>query len=158
MELKDLVGRHKLSGVDYMPSIMEDEFYNCGNDILLCLDGITYLMTEDGDDGWRSYVSRIEVTERDVPINPESILEMRKLLYMVCTNFLPQPEIFPWAGGGGVQVEWEFKDYHIEVDSSDEGIELFICRDDVWEDGVTLKMRDIQDCFNVVKGVMEGIK
>ena len=66
MELKDLVGRHKLSGVDYMPSIMEDEFYNCCNDILFCLDGITYLMTEDEDDGWRSYMSEIEVTGRKI--------------------------------------------------------------------------------------------
>ena len=67
MELKDLVGIHKLSGVDYVPSTRNKEPYDYyGNDILFCLDGITYLITEDEDDGYRSYMTELEITDRQI--------------------------------------------------------------------------------------------
>lgn len=50
MELKDLQGVHKLFGVDYIPSIRNElklfDVTELGHDILICLDGVTYLMTE----------------------------------------------------------------------------------------------------------------
>lgn len=67
MKLKDLVGKHKLSGVDYMPSLRNKEKYDdYGNDILFCLDGVTYLMTENEDDGYRSYMTDLEITDRKI--------------------------------------------------------------------------------------------
>lgn len=67
MELKDLVGKRILSGVDYIPSRMKcTDCKEYGNDILFCLDGINYLMTEDEDDGYRSYMTELEVTSRKI--------------------------------------------------------------------------------------------
>lgn len=68
MELKDLIGRHKLSGVDYVPSTREkiSKLEDYGNDILFCLDGITYLITEDEDDGYRSFMTELDITDRTI--------------------------------------------------------------------------------------------
>ena len=52
MELKDLAGRHKFSGVDYTPEA-----------VLFCLDGITYFAEEDPDDGYRSYLRELKVSD-----------------------------------------------------------------------------------------------
>ena len=57
MELKDLAGAHKLSGVDY----------SCAYDvitILFCLDGITYEAISDPADGYRSYMKELSITEK----------------------------------------------------------------------------------------------
>lgn len=62
MELKDLVGKHQLSGVDYADG---DYMKDIGISIMFCLDGITYIAVEDPDDGYRSYMREIVVS--DIP-------------------------------------------------------------------------------------------
>lgn len=63
VELKDLVGLHKLTGVDFETEKIKDY---CGNFedaqvIRFCLDGKTYVATEDPSDGYRSCMSSLEV-------------------------------------------------------------------------------------------------
>lgn len=50
MELKDLVGRHMLSGVDF-------GYNNGANEVRFILDGNGYSASEDESDGWRSYLN-----------------------------------------------------------------------------------------------------
>ena len=65
MTLSELVGIHTFSGIDYVPSVMnKDRWDNFGNDILFCLDGVTYVMTEDEEDDYRSAMTDLEITER----------------------------------------------------------------------------------------------
>ncbi|MBN3451381.1 hypothetical protein [Clostridium botulinum] len=83
MELKDLVGNHKLSGFEYgtekykdiLGGIDDREF------IIFILNGIKYLASEDPDDGYRSVMNELEITDRKVsnifkPI--DVICKMRK--------------------------------------------------------------------------------
>lgn len=64
MELSDLVGLHKLSGVDYSSESVEHygemEGRNCINFVL---DGKTYTALEDSNDGYRSTMSEIKVSD-----------------------------------------------------------------------------------------------
>jgi hypothetical protein len=67
MELRDLSGEHLFSGVDYIPSTSaKDEWDDFGNDILFCIDGVNYIMTEDQADGYRSYMTELEITNREI--------------------------------------------------------------------------------------------
>lgn len=59
MELKDLVGLHKLSGVDISTE-------NDAAVIKFVLDKITYKATEDPEDGYRSSCRELQVTEEKV--------------------------------------------------------------------------------------------
>lgn len=59
MKLKDLAGAHTLSGVDY---IFDDHF---GNRVLFCLDGITYEAVENPDDGYRSYMEELVISDKE---------------------------------------------------------------------------------------------
>ena len=59
MELKDLVGKHYFSGFD---TIMIDDY----EVVRFVLDSKTYKATEDPSDGYRSYLSDIEVTNEIV--------------------------------------------------------------------------------------------
>ena len=73
--LEDLIGLHKLSGVDYSTETIKtysdsDELANAINFVL---DGITYTAIEDDNDGYRSamqqiYVSRFKVTNKFKPV------------------------------------------------------------------------------------------
>lgn len=67
MELKDLQGCHKLSGVDYVTSEKERTWFdNYGNDIVICIDGTNYVLTENEDDGYRSFMEEILITDRTI--------------------------------------------------------------------------------------------
>lgn len=69
MELKDLVGRHLLSGLDSVQEEVENGYggYNdTVNVIRFVLDGITYKAIEDPDDGWRSYLGELNVSTEPV--------------------------------------------------------------------------------------------
>lgn len=79
IELKDLAGRHKLSGVEYMCGTSYE-----GAFVKFCLDGVTYVAKENPDDGYRSYMEDLEITntpcwnvfpEQDVFCDYESIEE-----------------------------------------------------------------------------------
>ena len=61
MELKDLAGkRRQLSGVDYAAGKYAE---NIGISIMFCLDGVTYVAIEDPDDGYRSYMKDLAVSD-----------------------------------------------------------------------------------------------
>jgi hypothetical protein len=66
MELKDLVGKHILSGVEYSNVIINDGWRN-NNEECVCvkftLDGTTYTAVEDPEDGYRSACGDIEISE-----------------------------------------------------------------------------------------------
>lgn len=73
-ELNDLIGLHKLSGVDYSTEHIKDygDMQQC-NAINFVLDGITYTAVEDANDGYRSAmreikVSHFKVTNRFKPV------------------------------------------------------------------------------------------
>lgn len=64
MELKDLAGEHELTGVDQ--DTCEVEGYSgprVANAILFALDGKTYRVTEDDNDGYRSSADEIQQVE-----------------------------------------------------------------------------------------------
>lgn len=60
MELEDFVGKHLFSGVDYAET---SEKEGIGLNVLFCIDGVTYLAEEDEDDGYRSYMKELVVSE-----------------------------------------------------------------------------------------------
>jgi hypothetical protein len=64
MELEDLVGKHILSGVDEDSKSIEryGSLENC-NVINFVLDGTTYSATEDPEDGYRSSMDEIIVSD-----------------------------------------------------------------------------------------------
>ena len=75
MILKDLVGEHKLSGVDYSNGCDDGAM-----SVLFCLDGVTYEAVEDPADGYRSYMNELVVSEKR------------------CNNtFPPQPVVCEWT-------------------------------------------------------------
>lgn len=71
MELKDLVGDHKLDAVDFSEESIKtygDVFEDCQ----ICrfrLDGIVYLAIEDPDDGYRSYMRDLKTDESAIMKN-----------------------------------------------------------------------------------------
>ncbi|MBZ9632518.1 hypothetical protein LB465_17190 [Salegentibacter sp. LM13S] len=68
MELKDLVGEHELSGVEISTVKVKQygDYYEDTEVIMFVIDGKTYKATEDPDDGYRSYLKELEVTEEKV--------------------------------------------------------------------------------------------
>ena len=73
MELKELCGKHILSGIE--TGYVEEDEMACGY-IKFCLDGIVYMAIEDPDDGWRSYCRELIVSD------------------MPCDIALPDVEVF----------------------------------------------------------------
>lgn len=68
MELKDLVGEHELSGVDTTTEKVKQygDYYEDCEVVRFVIDGKTYKATEDPDDGYRSYMKELEVTDEKV--------------------------------------------------------------------------------------------
>ena len=44
--------------------------------------------------------------KEDVPLHFTAIDDMKYIVEKCKEHNLPQPEIFPWAGGNGIQAEW----------------------------------------------------
>ena len=65
MELKELVGKHTLSGVEYSDVVIKD--WRDSNEKCMCvkftLDNVTYAAIEDPEDGYRSACRDIEASE-----------------------------------------------------------------------------------------------
>lgn len=64
MELKELVGTHILSGVE--TGTLKRTKYSWEEECAYAkftLDGVTYLAIEDPDDGYRSYMEELEVSD-----------------------------------------------------------------------------------------------
>ena len=69
MELKEFKGRHLLSGVEYSQHQKregEEDWEDYGNDCLVCIDGVNYLIIEDLNDGYRSNMLDPETTDREI--------------------------------------------------------------------------------------------
>jgi len=68
MELKDLVGEHELSGVDTTTErVKKYGYYHEDCEVVrFVIDGKTYKAIEDPDDGYRSYLMELEVTDEKV--------------------------------------------------------------------------------------------
>lgn len=66
MELKSLVGKHVLSGIERGVKNVNDYWNTECEYIRFCLDGVTYDAVEDPDDGYRSWLRELEVV-KDVP-------------------------------------------------------------------------------------------
>lgn len=62
MELKDLSGKHILSGVDRI-SRKGNWVFDSEDGIMFCLDGKNYQCFEDPDDGYRSYLRDLATTD-----------------------------------------------------------------------------------------------
>lgn len=64
MELNELVGLHELTGVDFNTESVESYgvFEDC-NTINFVLDGKTYTAVEDPEDGYRSAMGEIKVSD-----------------------------------------------------------------------------------------------
>lgn len=60
MELKDLAGPHQLSGVDRVNEDTGSRYD--GESISFCLDGVTYIVEENPDDGYRSHAEDVMVS------------------------------------------------------------------------------------------------
>lgn len=65
MELKDLCGKHILSGIE--TGVVKQDGEQC-NYIKFCLDGVCYLAVEDPSDGWRSYCQELIITSEPCKI------------------------------------------------------------------------------------------
>jgi hypothetical protein len=62
MKLKDLIGKHKFSGIDFNSESIKnyaDNFEDC-QVVNFILDGKTYTAIEDPDDGYRSCMKEIK--------------------------------------------------------------------------------------------------
>jgi len=68
MELKDLVGKHELSGLDTTTEKVKryGEHYDDCNVIRFILDGKTYKAIEDPEDGYRSYLNDLLITDEKI--------------------------------------------------------------------------------------------
>lgn len=83
MKLTDLVGLHKLSGVDTTTENVK--LYEWSDNTEYCsvvrfvLDGVTYKAIEDPDDGYRSYCSELIMCDEPVANNFQPHVVMAKM-------------------------------------------------------------------------------
>ncbi|MCD7996466.1 MAG: hypothetical protein LUH21_04450 [Clostridiales bacterium] len=69
MDFKELTGEHLFSGFDCVPHVKNDnesKWDDYGDDCLVCIDGINYLIIEDLCDGWRSHMTEPVITTRKI--------------------------------------------------------------------------------------------
>ena len=86
----------------------------------------------------------------DVPVFPKAIEDMKYIIKQCDRYSLPQPEIFPWTGGNGVQAEWEY-DWYLEIDSCDEGVSILFVKGREYDDAISCNLYDIEDAFKMIK-------
>jgi hypothetical protein len=65
MNLQDLVGTHDFGGIDFS-TLPRDQYGDTPNVVRFLLDGITYEVTEDPSDGYRSHMRDIQIVETPV--------------------------------------------------------------------------------------------
>ena len=93
---------------------------------------------------------------KDVPVFPEAIEHMKYIVEQCETLSLPQPEIFPWIGGNGVQAEWEF-DWYLEIDSCDEGISILFVKGKEYDKSIQCKFCDIADALCLAREFIKNV-
>jgi len=74
MELKELVGKHILTGVDFETiQLPEDAWEPEAQGINFVLDGKTYTAIEDPEDGYRSCMEKIFVSDKKIKNTFEAV-------------------------------------------------------------------------------------
>jgi len=92
----------------------------------------------------------------DVPLHGVTLDDMKHIVER-CREFnLPQPEIFPWVGGNGVQAEWEY-DWYLEIDSCDKGISVLFVKGKDYDNAISCRLYDIEDAFMMVKTFINNV-
>lgn len=132
-------------------SISTNEYHVAGRSLDLVLDQYTknlatinILKTFMGGD------------DENIPLHDNALSDMR-FLVDACKDFnLPQPEIFPWAGGNGIQAEWEY-DWYLEIDSSKKGISVLCIKGKDYDNAISIGMTNIETAFLLVKGFINNI-
>lgn len=84
--------------------------------------------------------------------------ELQKLQNLIdhcIKDNLPQPEIFPWSDGTGVQAEWDYEnDWYIEIDITRTEIRGLFLKDrhnKGYNDSVSCTFASIDDAYRLVK-------
>lgn len=92
----------------------------------------------------------------DIPLF-DGVLDDMRFIVEHCKKFnIPQPEIFPWAGGDGVQAEWEY-DWYLEIDSHNKGISILFVKGKDYDNAISCKLYDIEDAFMMVKTFINNV-
>ena len=108
------------------------------------LERIEYLKTFMGGDN------------EDVPLHDRALDDMRFIIEK-CKEFnIPQPEIFPWSGGNGIQAEWEY-DWYLEIDSCDKGISILFVKCKDYDNAISCRLYNIKDAFMMAKTFITNI-
>ena len=92
----------------------------------------------------------------DVPINYKSIEDMKFIVQACKENGIPQPEIFPWAGGDGVQAEWEY-DWYLEIDSCHKSVSILFVKGKDYDNAISTRVADIKTAFLFVKEFLNHV-
>lgn len=91
----------------------------------------------------------------NVPLHPTALDEMKYIIDK-CKYFnLPQPEIFPWAGGNGIQAEWEY-DWYLEIDSSRSGVSILFVKERYYDDAISMEL-SLEEAFKLAKTFLNHV-
>lgn len=94
--------------------------------------------------------------DEDIAVFPNAIEHMRYIVEQCEKHSLPQPEIFPWAGGNGIQAEWEY-DWYLEIDSDDKGVSILFVKGRDYDNAISCKLYDIEDAFQMVNVFINNV-
>lgn len=85
----------------------------------------------------------------NVPLHDKAIDDMRYIVKK-CNEFnIPQPEIFPWCGGNGIQAEWSY-DWYLEIDSCSRGVSIFFVKERYYDDAISISV-GLEEAFKLAK-------
>lgn len=92
----------------------------------------------------------------NIPLYNKALEDMIFIVEQCKELNLPQPEISPWAGGGGVQAEWEY-DWYLEIDSYSNGVSILFVKDKDYENAINTNVKDIKNAFLLVKEFLNNV-
>lgn len=84
-------------------------------------------------------------------------LEDMKYIVEQCEIFqIKQPEIFPWAGGNGIQAEWRY-DWYLEIDSCMNSVSILFVKGKDYKNAISTHIDNIKDAFLLAKEFISHI-
>lgn len=86
----------------------------------------------------------------DVPVHGQSLNDMKFIIEQCKKLNIPQPDIYPWIGGDGVQAEWEY-DWYLEIDSCDKGVSILFVKGKDYDNTISTKVSSVKDSLLLVK-------
>lgn len=92
----------------------------------------------------------------NIPLYNKALEDMIFIVEQCKELKLPQPEISPWAGGNGVQAEWEY-DWYLEIDSCSNGVSILLVKDKDYENAINTNVKDIKNAFLLVKEFLNNV-